>query len=304
MSDIPAAGDKSRVRLPKRRWSRLRIVLPFAVLIGLYLLVVAPFLRTLWIMNQVETAGRSSSVRTEPGGPAWLRDMLSEHWMRGFDHITRLRLHVDDQFDTARLLACLKPHSRVESLNLNSPTACDDSFGRLDCLPQLKTLRLEGGILTDDGMRHLRGCESLTTLHLTEVSITDDGMQHLRHCESLTTLHLTGLGITDAGIEPLGSLSSLEELHISECPGLTDEGMRHLAPATGVTELRLSGQQFTDESLGYLADMQQLRMLNVVDTGITTAGATRLSDALPQCTIVWSEDGTVCSNRIVNVLGN
>lgn len=270
------------------RTSRRRIVVTaiavalFAGLVLLYIGVITPFRRTLWIANHVQvTAGTSSFIRSEPGGPKWLREVVGDEGMTGFDDITQLRwVDPDEPSQTRQLLKCLAPHARVERLELlNCQEDCDDTFGRLDGLANLKTLRLRGCILTDEGMRHLRRCESLTTLHLTDMSITN------------------------AGIEHVGTLKSLRELHISHCPGVSYESLGHLNRVTGIQELHLSGAGFTDESVRYVSDMKQLKVLDVVETEITGQGAARLAESLPQCAVVWSENGKVFSNRILNALG-
>jgi hypothetical protein len=261
-----------------------RAALPLSVFAGallLYVCVIVPYQRTLWIIQQVEErADWSSFIKCDAGGPEWLRAIFNDHWMQGFSHITELELTAKgERFDTQRLLGYLSPHSRVEHLALNCPEAYDEVFGDLSCLPSLKTLRLQNGALTDNGMRHLRRCTSLTTLQLIEMTVTD------------------------GGIEPLRSLTRLKELHIRKCRGVTDESLRYIRHASGITKLRLSGAAFTDACIQDLSEMKQLTMLDVFDTGITTQGATRLVELLPECSVVWSENLHMHSNKLVYLLG-
>jgi hypothetical protein len=267
---------------PARRWF-VRVALPLVVpgsLLALYVLLIAPLQRTLWIISNIHQAGFSSSVHTKPAGPQWLRDVLRGSFAQGLSDITAVNLVVDNGgFNTEQFLTYLAPHGHVESLGLNTRRAYDDEFGRLDCLPHLKSLRLTGAILTDDGM------------------------QHLRRCQALTRLRLKALEITDAGIAPIESLKSLEELDIRNCPAITDEALRYVSRADGIRTLRVSGPGITDKSLPFLAGMKHLTTLDVVGTGITTEGATWFITALPQCTIIWSDGETQYSNRLVNGLG-
>jgi hypothetical protein len=106
--------------------------------------------------------------KAEPYGPAWLRELLGEHFFSEVD--------------------------------------CIDASGGLEHLkdlPNLPELRLIGPRVTNAGLENVRGLTRLQTLALEETKISDAGLPNLKTLTNLQTLDLSGTNVTEAGVKDL-----------------------------------------------------------------------------------------------------
>jgi Leucine-rich repeat (LRR) protein len=146
-----------------------------------------------------------------------------------------------------------------------------------------------------------RGSESDVELlldipRLEELSLNTHGLPHRFGDEALATvgrlvtlkeLDLTDTAITDAGLAELTSLTQLEELDLS-FTSIGDEGISHIKHLPQLTRLRLQRTWVTDKAIDDLAAMQSLEFLDIYGSDISTEGAERLREALPDCEVFSS----------------
>jgi hypothetical protein len=96
---------------------------------------------------------------------------------------------------------------------------------------------------------------------------------------------LHGTPISDSGLTEVGKLSRLTVLFLNSCRNLTDDGVEHLTKLTHLQHLELEKTPLTDATLRHLKQMQSLRILDIIGTQITAAGAAELQAALPKCVV-------------------
>jgi hypothetical protein len=127
--------------------------------------------------------------KAEAAGPAWLRDMVGEHYFRRLVHV-----RVED-------VAIVMNDSELEAI-------CQ--------VPSITWLSIMRADITDSGMRHLTNLKRVRKLSLGTCGapITDEGLSHLRDLPDLEWLELWTTSITDEGLKHLIGLSKLKFLQL------------------------------------------------------------------------------------------
>jgi formylglycine-generating enzyme required for sulfatase activity len=203
--------------------------------------------------------GIAKTVRV---GSDWLRSIVGNEIMLGFDHLVHVNL-VDSQVTDFELLH-LQKLAKLESLNLGNTQVTDDGLKKLcdkrkndagqevyfEGLPKLESLNLGNTQVTDDGLEHLKELKTLVSLVLGNTKVTDDGLKTLRD----TKKNVFG-----------------QELHFEGLPKLES--------------LNLSNTQVTDAGLEHLQELKTLQWLDVENTQVTNKGLVSLQTALPNCVI-------------------
>lgn len=159
----------------------------------------------------------------EPPGPAWLRNVLPDHFFTiviGVSH--RKAIDAD--------LVHLESLRQLQWLALSGPGVTDSGLRHVKGLTHLQELFLGGTQVTDTGIENLTGLTELETLNLVGTQVTDAGLKHLKGLTNLRCVSLTNTQITGAGLEHLRELTDLEILHLSGTP-VTDESVKKLQAA-------------------------------------------------------------------------
>jgi Leucine Rich repeat len=276
-----SVADSTEVRHRSRQVVQSRaLLLTIGLLLVLaYIFVLVPFQRFTWIVTAVENnGGFSNRIERVHGGPDWLRKIVGDEWMYGFDRITRLTMTVNEPFETERLIDSLASQVSLKALTLASNDNCDDEFGHLAALATLEHLDLRGEVLSDEGMKCLESCRTLKDLRLSEMNITDDGVARL------------------------AALPSLQILSIADCPGVTNASVAHISGIQSLQELTLSGPGISGASIDALSEMTNLRKLQLMRTSITEAELLQLHEALPECHIHWYSNDRMLSTHLDSAL--
>ena len=100
-----------------------------------------------------------------------------------------------------------------------------------------------------------------------------------------TSIEFTGAQISDVGMPVIAQQTQLYSLGLSQT-AISDQGVFHLEALQNLSELWLMHTEITDESVASLAKLKRLNTLVVTHTKITDAGALRLRQALPRCTVI------------------
>ncbi|MEX0701800.1 MAG: hypothetical protein WD069_06860 [Planctomycetales bacterium] len=161
--------------------------------------------------------------------PEWSRKLLPESWLRPFDsieHVDLSRARVADE-DIPELVRRLERLPELRRLFLQGTKVGDASAADISRLTQLRALALDDTDLTDAGLTRLAPLERLEWLALGETRITDRGLEHLAAFPRLEVLDLDGAAITDAGIAALERLPRLTELSVANT-GVTEAALRDL----------------------------------------------------------------------------
>jgi hypothetical protein len=145
--------------------------------------------------------------------------------------------------------------------SVSVPNAADNQLELLQPFTLLVSLQLWNSLVSDDGLRRVSQLRTLTSLNLGGDSFTDDGLSHLNQLTQLKQLWLRSSRIHGPALQHLTPLSGLKELCI-DCAAITDGDIQHLSGLT------------------------HLEWLTLVGTQVTEAGALRLFEHLPECSII------------------
>lgn len=242
-------------RPSRRRWLLIAGGMACAVLLGVRL--VAPPLARLSIVREVEKQG--GYVRTSRVGPEWLRGMIGDERMRGFDTITELSPGNKSRID-------------------------DDWYRRLVVCPELVRLDLYQASLGDAGLAHLKLLPALRSISAGETRVTDAGLAHLAAMKDLEFLGLRGDDVGDAGLAHLAELVHLKGLLLAETR-VTDAGLTHLSRMDRLTMLSLASTPVTEQGLQQVARLPALTLLYVSDDQLTADGMDDLKRIHPGLTV-------------------
>jgi hypothetical protein len=156
-------------------------------------------------------------------GPAWLHDVLGEHFLR---HVLRVTLQGDKVTD--RTLQSLDAMNHLEELTLVNTEFSDVGTEHFQSLRELKELHIENAKIMNVGLKAIAGLKRLETLRLYGTQITDEGLEELGGMNRLQSLGLDGTNLNDAGLERLQRMRQLTSIMLIDT---------HVTPA-GVQKLR------------------------------------------------------------------
>lgn len=171
-SHQPTEPARRRLRLPS---VRTLVVVTLLLAIGsIYFGVILPYQRQRAAIERI-AATLGGSVNLEQTGPRWIRDLIGDWNMIGFDRVTYVSLACTDTTD-------------------------DDLHHLATELPNLGTLALVDTKITDDGLSALAGFTQMRHLYLGWTDLTDEGVQQLTRLRMLNDIYIYKTGITDAGV--------------------------------------------------------------------------------------------------------
>lgn len=129
-----------------------------------------------------------------------------------------------------------------------------------------------GGVYFEDArppgpawLRNLLGLDFFSyvnEVYLSYPQVTDDDLEHLKELSEVKQLSLHGAAVTDAGLEHLREMFELRRLYLVDT-------------------------QVSDAGLEYLHELTRLENLCLINTNVSPAGVRRLSQALPNCEIIY-----------------
>ncbi|MGA2032903.1 MAG: hypothetical protein ABSG68_11635 [Thermoguttaceae bacterium] len=162
---------------------------------------------------------------SKPSGPAWLRGLLGDDFLR-----TVLYVDLGNTRLTDADLESLTKLKQLQELGLQKTGITDVGLVNLKELSQLQVLILAGTKATDAGLENLKGLNQLQLLYLDDTNVTDAGTENLNGLDQLQQLRLDGTQITDAGLANLKWLKQLHELSLHRTQ-ITDAGVKKLQQA-------------------------------------------------------------------------
>ncbi len=165
---------------PKRRFpiphpGVLLAVALVLVVIAVGLSVWMPYHREQVAIRELRRLG--GWVGTDEGGPDWLRGLVGDEWMVGFDRVTAVTFY-------------------------DEPIS-DDNLKHLSGLTNLQSVYLVNTQVSDDGVKHLSGLTNLRVLWFVNTQISDHGVKHLSKLTKLDQLRLDGTRVTYEGVHTL-----------------------------------------------------------------------------------------------------
>ena len=164
-----------------------------------------------------------------PPAPAWLRNLLGEHFFARVDKVSFYNWSVAD----AGLEQLKAAERNCQMLSLSRTPVTDADLMHLTGLANLRVLYLCDTPVTDAGLEHVKGLTKLKALWLGGTKVTDAGLEHLK---GLTKLKALGLGDTLEMIEINEDsffCHQTEKTHLRTLGGtkVTDAGVKKLQQA-------------------------------------------------------------------------
>ena len=194
-------------------------------------------------------------------------------------------------------LVYLKGLQQLNGLTLGDTDVGDAGLAHVSKLTNLETLILSDTVITDAGAVHLQSLRDLKILGLSRTSVGDDGALGLSNLKKMWWLHLNGSQVTAQGVVALRQALPKCEIEFDkfELQGLriSKAAWRQLALRLSkldglgrVKFLNLAGTTLSDDELRDLESLSdRVQLIDVRDTQVTTAGVSRLEQALPLCEI-------------------
>ena len=283
MATDPTAPEPRRLSIRLPHWGWFLLLTVALIIAGIGLSFWLPYYRQQRVIQEIETL--AGSVRTERGGPDWLRQHLGANHIREstiFEQAVSIDLEFTEVTDVqiAHLIAC----RNLRSLNLAHTQVSDSVLGQLAGLTNLEVLDLSETAITDAGLRHLSGLKKLEDLSLSATAVSDDGLPHVGELTKLRRLILDGTTVTDSGLARLRGLVGLERLYLIGTK-VTDAGLSELSGLTKLEILDLDRTSVTNAGLVDLSTLTNLQELFLRQTKVTRAGTEKLKNVLPNCQI-------------------
>lgn len=211
------------------------------------------------LIDYLDNSGGMAVTELEP--PQWLRKLIGDHRMMGFETIWYIFLRKG---------------------------STDKDFVAIAGQTDLRGLDASQSNVTDEGLRSLSNMKSLLSLTLDSPNITEEGVSMISVLSRLTELNLTDSHLTDDGLRRIEELKELTSLRIAKTQ-ITDEGLQSLSRLPALRELDLSHTQITDRGLTHLDELKHLEVLHLEGTNVTANGVVHVRKAHPGVSIP-SED--------------
>jgi hypothetical protein len=145
----------------------------------------------------IKRAGGSVTYEGTLWAPRRVVDLIGVDY---FGHVTVVELPVSASATDATL-ADVGRLTRLQILEVYSPSVSDAGLARVNGLTKLRHLRLNGTRVTDAGLVHLKGLSNLSVLGLSRTQVTDAVLVHLKGLTNLKRLALNNTGVTDVGVK-------------------------------------------------------------------------------------------------------
>lgn len=232
MTDPPTNIDQTSTNQSLRRFGWWLFVALAVLLVAICLPVVFRYQQQIALIDRIWQI--NGMVQTEPVGPDWLRNIVGELRMRGFDDV--VMIYLDKHQVSDDLLVDLAKQTNLKELLLIDVQVADAALTQLKGLTHLEALRLTRTHVTDAGLFHLKGLTSLKELWLNHTQVTDVGLVHLKELSNLETLILDDTNVSDAGVIHLKGLTNLKTLQIRDS-SLSKGGVKELQAALPKCEI-------------------------------------------------------------------
>jgi|GEM_PF-3429117 len=214
-------------------------------------------------------------------GPSWVRNILGQPLMRGFDRIYWIDTH--GKGVSIKWLETLSELETLTHLSINTRSFDNSLLDKIPTLQNLRILDLINSEITDQGLISLKRFPNLTSLDLSDTKITDEGLRVIAEIKTLSSLELDRTKISDQGLESFKLHNNLEWLSLDETK-VSGIGLKH---CRNLEYLSLAGHHVykaerssvTDNGLASLQQLKQLKILNLSDTQLSDDFLRNLGDA-------------------------
>jgi hypothetical protein len=174
---------------------------------------------------------------------------------------------------------------QVRTIRLNGGGIGDAQLQDVAVAPVVQHLFLDDVAVTEKGLAHLRDLRTLELLCVQPSKVTAEGVKMLVDIERLKSLTLSATALERDGFRLLGSMIGLEYLSL-ESTKATDADVAHLAGLAKLTHLDLGyNPDVTDAGLKHLTGLRRLIGLRLYKTKVTDDGVTDLTAALPKLVV-------------------
>lgn len=207
----------------------------------------------------------------------WLSDTkVGDEFIRTTANMSQLKTM--DISDSAVTPACFRwlPRSLVE-LRIGYMKIGATDFATLD-LPNLKTLKIEGGKLDPKCLHSLQRLRRLKNVQMTNTSIKDGEWPRLFSDTTAENISFRGTNLGDSGARALSEVRSLKSVSIADGP-VSDLGALFLAEQPNLEFLSLGWTDVTDITADAILRNGFVHSLGLHDTLVTDHGFVNAASA-------------------------
>lgn len=180
--------------LARPRVNRLLLVASIAVLSGIALTSLAPYIHERNVARKIEQIG--GRVEWTVFRPEWMPTLIGDEWLIGFQHVTQVDLGDTKATDSDAKLLQQLPHVCVAYFGGSNIT--DAGLVHISSMPNLKYLCLDETRVTDSGMRHISQMPPLHSLGLNNTNVGDDGIELIKTSTDLYYLGLENTRVSNS----------------------------------------------------------------------------------------------------------
>jgi hypothetical protein len=181
----------------------------------------------------------------------------------------------------------------ADTLALAGSAVGDDDLEYLGrAVTNVYDLNLGGCPITDAGLRHLSKLGNVSELMLNETKIQGRELRHLSSLSGIRTIELGGCPLDDPdlkSLEPLFSGTALGEILVLSDTPITDADLAKITGFTNLAFLALGNTRASDDGLPHLYSLKKLTGIDLRGTAVTSAGVTKLKQAIPGVEVSWDE---------------
>ena len=172
----------------------------------------------------------------------------------------------------------LEQLTNVQSVILTSQAIGDETLTRLQRLPELVFLSLDGPRFTPGKLGELLEARpTLRQLRFCNANASASYLKQLSNArEGLDYLYLEGIECDDEAIMQIKNAGSIRRLDLKKC-GVTSKGLQVLNHHPELETLRITDTAVNDEGLGVVAQLPQLVMLDLASTGAGDATVAKIA---------------------------
>jgi hypothetical protein len=148
-------------------------------------------------------------------------------------------------------------------------------------------------------LRFIRRYPKLKRLVFSSTSSLEGRLESLRAMTELTTIDLSSVGwLDETAMSDIAGLRHVRNLLLGEST-ISDAQLNHLATHPGLTHLSLRGcRRISDHSIDMLTSLPALKQLDLVRTGVSLEGLSRLRTARQDLTIGYSPHSEISGIRL------
>lgn len=163
---------------------------------------------------------------------------------------------------------------RIQIISYEGKVVGEPTYVFPEPMPKIQGVDLSGSDVTDEALMALEDFPNIKRLTLKRARITDSGLKYIRTLASLEALDLEYTGISEEGLRQIGENTNLQRLNLG---GTRVGRLLFLTQFPKISRLNLRNCPLGDEEMDYLRSLLSLTSLDLMKTGVSEAGISKLT---------------------------